>query len=449
MGKLFGTDGIRGKANTYPMTAEIALRTGRAIAYHFIKNSNRKVVIGKDTRLSGDIFEHALAAGLSSMGMDVLLAGVIPTPGVAYLCKSMPDVAAGVVISASHNPYQDNGIKVFDGEGFKLDMVEENELEKTILADDNPSLSENQSNPGRICILNDSINQYSSFLKNLIPNADFSGVKAVIDCSNGASSSIAPKLLRELGLDLTALFTSPDGKNINRDCGSEHLQSLIEKVKETKADLGLAFDGDADRMIAVDKFGKTVTGDQLIAIIAKHEKENGHLDNNTVVTTVMSNMGLGACLGHLGIKHIMAQVGDRNVMLDMKKTGSVVGGEDSGHMIFLNHHSTGDGLISALKLLQAIKKTGSPLHELAEIMTVYPQKLVNVTVREKPEIHNIPEIQNAISDVESQLTGKGRVLVRYSGTQNMCRVMVEAPTAEQTDFFATQIADVVKKVIGD
>jgi phosphoglucosamine mutase len=252
-----------------------------------------------------------------------------------------------------------------------------------------------------------------------------------------------------MGLDVTPLFTTPDGKNINNGCGSEHLQAMIEKVKETKSDLGLAFDGDADRMIAVDKFGNTVTGDQLIAIIAKNEKENGHLDNNTVVTTVMSNMGLGACLGQLGIRHIMAQVGDRNVMLDMKKTGAVVGGEDSGHMIFLNHHSTGDGLISALKLLQIIKTTNSPLHELAEIMTVYPQKLVNVTVKEKPEIHNVQEIQNVISDVESQLTGKGRVLVRYSGTQNMCRVMVEAPTTEQTELYARQIAGAVQKVIGD
>jgi phosphoglucosamine mutase len=449
MGKLFGTDGIRGNANTYPMTAEIALRTGRAIAHHFNKKSDRKVVIGKDTRLSGDIFEHALAAGLCSMGTEVLLAGVIPTPGVAYLCKSMPDVAAGIVISASHNPYQDNGIKVFNGEGFKLDMDEESGLEKTILADDNLLLSENQSNPGRISILNDSNGKYRTFLKNLMPNADFSGVKAVIDCSNGASSSVAPTLFNDMGLDVTPLFTTPDGKNINNGCGSEHLQAMIEKVKETKSDLGLAFDGDADRMIAVDKFGNTVTGDQLIAIIAKNEKENGHLDNNTVVTTVMSNMGLGACLGQLGIRHIMAQVGDRNVMLDMKKTGAVVGGEDSGHMIFLNHHSTGDGLISALKLLQIIKTTNSPLHELAEIMTVYPQKLVNVTVKEKPEIHNVQEIQNVISDVESQLTGKGRVLVRYSGTQNMCRVMVEAPTTEQTELYARQIAGAVQKVIGD
>lgn len=449
MGKLFGTDGIRGNANTYPMTAEIALRAGRALAHHFNKNNTQKVVIGKDTRLSGDIFEHALAAGLCSMGTEVLLAGVIPTPGVAYLCKSMPDVAAGIVISASHNPYQDNGIKVFNGDGFKLDRVEESELEKTILADDNLILSEKQTNPGRICMMSDANDQYVAFLKKVIPNADFSGVKAVIDCSNGASSSIAPTLFKELGLDVVALFTAPDGKNINHDCGSEHLQSMIEKVKETKADLGLAFDGDADRMIAVDKYGRTVTGDQLIAIIAKHEKEKGRLNHNIVVTTVMSNMGLGACLNHLGIDHVMAQVGDRNVMLDMKKTGAVVGGEDSGHMIFLNHHSTGDGLISALKLLQIIKTTASPLHELAEIMTVYPQKLVNVTVKEKPDIHTVPEIQNVISDVENQLTGKGRVLVRYSGTQNMCRVMVEAPTKEQTDLYAKQIADAVRKSIGE
>ena len=448
MGKLFGTDGIRGPANTYPMTAEIALRTGKALSRHFKKKHGDKVVIGKDTRLSCDIFEHALAAGLCSMGMDVLLTGVIPTPGVAFLCKSMTDVVAGVVVSASHNPYQDNGIKVFNGEGFKLDGETESMLEQMILDDKPGSCSDKPCDPGRTRTLHDAGDMYSTFLKQLLPHGDFSGIKAVIDCSNGSSSHIAPSLFKDLGLEVTALSTSPDGKNINHGCGSEHLETMIEKVRETRSDIGLAFDGDADRMIAVDHQGRVVTGDQLIAIIACHEKEKNQLVRDTVVTTVMSNMGLGACLKNHGIDHIMSQVGDRNVMLDMVRTGAVVGGEDSGHMIFLNHHTTGDGMVSALKLLDVIKKTSKPLHELARIMTVFPQKLVNVNVKEKPDIMTVPDICKVIRDVENKLAGQGRVLVRYSGTQNMCRVMVEAPTTDQTEHYADLIADAVKSVLG-
>ncbi len=449
MGKLFGTDGIRAKANTYPLTAETALRIGRAVAYHFCREKKGKVIIGKDTRLSGDIFELGLAAGLCSMGIDVLFAGVIPTPGIAYLCGSMPDVTAGIVVSASHNPYEDNGIKIFDENGFKLDPAVEADLEKTILDDANPYLSENQTSPGRALLMDNAREQYQSFLKTMIPGADYSGLKAVLDCSNGASSYIAPDLFNSLGLDVTTLSANPDGKNINRNCGSEHLETLIDTVKARQADVGLAFDGDADRLIAVDASGHPVSGDQLIAIMAWHEKNQGTLSNDTVVTTVMSNMGLGVCFEKLGIRHVMAQVGDRNVMLDMKRNGASVGGEDSGHMIFLNHHSTGDGLISALKLLHVMKSTARSLADLSEIMTLFPQKLVNVTVKEKPDISKITEVQNAIRDVEKQLEGKGRVLVRYSGTQNMCRVMVEAPTVEQTDRYTEKIAEAVRHSIGD
>ena len=448
MGKLFGTDGIRGLANTYPMTAEIALKTGRALAVYFNKHSTGKVVIGKDTRLSGDVFEHALTAGLCSMGTDVYHAGVIPTPGVAYLARSMEDVVAGVVISASHNPYQDNGIKVFNGKGFKLDDSIETILEKIILEDDHELMTKKQNNTGRVYKQDNASSTYAGFLKNLIPGLNFSGLKAVIDCSNGSSSHIAPGLLKNMGLDVTAIFTAPDGKNINRNCGSEHLETMIETVKRTGADLGLAFDGDADRLIAVDKKGRVVTGDQLIAICAKIAMEEGQLYNNTVVTTVMSNMGLGACLKNLGINHVMSQVGDRNVMMDMIKTGAVVGGEDSGHMIFLNHHTTGDGMISALKLLEAMKRTSGSLEELSGIMTIFPQKLVNVDVREKPEIDTIPEIVDAIKKSELALAGMGRVLVRYSGTQSMCRVMVEAPTLSETKMHVESIAEVVRQVLG-
>lgn len=447
MGALFGTDGIRARANTYPMTAEIALKTGRALAMHFNQGKGGKIIIGKDTRLSGDIFEHALAAGVCSMGMDVYLAGVIPTPGIAYLSRTLPDVVAGVVISASHNPFQDNGIKIFKGDGFKLDNETEALIEKLIL-DDQDKLTESVQETGKVFLRSEAASDYATFLKGLLQGTDFSGINVVIDCSNGASSTIAPTLFKDLGLNVTALFTEPDGKNINHNCGSEHIETMVQKVIETGAEIGLAFDGDADRLIAVDHKGRGVTGDQIIAICAAHAKEKGTLKNNTVVTTVMSNMGLGACLKERGITHVMSQVGDRHVMMDMIASGAVVGGEDSGHMIFLDHHTTGDGIISALTLLSIIKDTGRSLESLATVMTIYPQKLENVEVKSKPDIQTIPDIVAAIHKSEQELNGRGRVLVRYSGTQSMCRVMVEAPSPEETENHVRRISDVVKKVLG-
>ncbi|MBU1172117.1 MAG: phosphoglucosamine mutase [Proteobacteria bacterium] len=448
MGILFGTDGIRARANTHPMTAEIALKTGRALAMFFNKNNRGKIIIGKDTRLSGDMFEHALAAGACSMGVDVYLAGVIPTPGIAYLARTLPDVVAGVVISASHNPFQDNGIKIFKGDGFKLDNETEALIEKIILENDQEKHAITIQETGRIFQLPHAASDYAAFIKDLVPGVDFSGIKAVIDCSNGASSQVAPALFKTMGLDVTTLFTDPDGKNINLNCGSEHIETMVEKVIETNADIGLAFDGDADRLIAVDQKGRVVTGDQIIAICAVHEKEKGNLKNNTVVTTVMSNMGLGSCLKEKGINHIMSQVGDRHVMMDMVKAGAVVGGEDSGHMIFLNHHTTGDGIISALMLLAILKGTGRSLENLAKVMTVYPQMLENIDVTSKPDISTVPEIVQVITESEKELEGRGRVLVRYSGTQSLCRVMVEAPSVEETKTHVRRIADMVKKTLG-
>lgn len=448
MGTLFGTDGIRGKANTHPMTAEIALATGRALARLFNEKGKGKIIIGKDTRLSGDIFEHALAAGACSMGTDVLLTGVIPTAGIAYLSGSRPDVVAGVVISASHNPYEDNGIKVFNGDGFKLDNDTESRLEQMILEKDQEQYTKLIRHTGCVHVDDQGAEAYRTFLKGIIPGLDLSGIKAVIDCSNGASSVIAPLLFNELGLDSLVLSASPDGTNINRDCGSEHLENLVAKVNETRADIGLAFDGDADRLIAVDNKGRNVSGDQIIAICALYAHAVGTLKNNTVVTTVMSNMGLGVCLKEKNITHVMSQVGDRHVMMDMVKTGAVVGGENSGHMIFMDHHTTGDGLISALKLLSIIKQSGRSLEDLASQMPVFPQQLKNVTVSSKPDIETVPEIASAIAESEKELNGKGRVLVRYSGTQAMCRVMVEASTAEETERHVKRIADVVKAVLG-
>ncbi len=450
MGILFGTDGIRGMANTYPMTAETALKTGRAVAKFFNNDNSKKIIIGKDTRISGGVFESALIAGICSMGSDVYIAGVIPTPGISYLAASMDDVAAGIVISASHNPYHDNGIKIFKGDGYKLDDEMENQIENIILNVEHEKLTEGVSKMGVVYSLENAPENYISFLKKAVPEFDnsFIGIKAVIDCSNGASSSIAKTFFEKAGIEVTALFTKPDGLNINDNCGSEHNDTMIKKVIERKADIGLAFDGDADRLIAVDETGKVITGDQIIAICAKYAKETGLLLNNTVVTTVMSNMGLSKALSNLEIDHIMAGVGDRYVMIDMKKSGAVIGGEDSGHMIFLNHHTTGDGMLSALKLLEVIKNTGKPLSELAQIMTIFPQKLLNVDVKSKPEIDTIPEIVETIKQAENDLNGKGRVLVRYSGTQPMLRVMVEAETNEDTDKYCNMIADVVRNSIG-
>lgn len=450
MGSLFGTDGIRGMVNTYPMTAEIALKTGRAVALHFNKDNSKKIIIGKDTRISGDVFEAALIAGICSMGSDVYIAGVLPTPGISYLASSMNDVAAGIVISASHNPYHDNGIKIFKGDGYKLDDEIEKTLEEIILDVKHETIAEGVNRTGIVHYLEDAQKHYSTFLTTTVSgfHNSFSGIKAVIDCSNGASSSIAANFFKDAGIDVTALFTQPDGININDNCGSEHNDTMIQKVIETKSDVGLAFDGDADRLIAVDENGTIITGDQIIAICANYAKETGRLLNNTVVTTVMSNMGLSKTLKSLEIEHIMAGVGDRYVMIEMKKSGSVIGGEDSGHMIFLDNHTTGDGMLSALKLLEVMKQTSKPLSELAKIMTIFPQKLLNVDVKTKPEIDSIPEIAAIIKLAENELEGKGRVLVRYSGTQPMLRVMVEAETNEDTDKYCNMIADVVKKTIG-
>lgn len=450
MGTLFGTDGIRGLANSYPMTAEIALKTGRAVAKLFNEENSKKIIIGKDTRISGDVFESALIAGICSMGSDVYITGVIPTPGISFLAASTDDVAAGIVISASHNPFHDNGIKIFKGDGYKLDDELEKKLEEIILNSDHESLTEGVRKTGRVYQFENAGEKYTAFLESAVPEFEnyFTGIKAVIDCSNGAASTIAETFFQRAGIVVSALFTEPDGININDNCGSEHNETMIKTVIESGADIGLAFDGDADRLIAVDENGKIISGDQIIAICAKFAKEKQMLNNNTVVTTVMSNMGLSKALNELEIEHIMAGVGDRYVMMDMIKSGAVIGGEDSGHMIFLNHHTTGDGMLSALKLLEVIKSTGKPLSELSEIMSIFPQKLVNVEVKSKPDIETIPEIVSAIEQAETELEGKGRVLVRYSGTQPMLRVMVEAETDEDTDMFCTMIADVVKDVLG-
>jgi phosphoglucosamine mutase len=449
MGKLFGTDGIRGKANEYPMTSEIALNVGRAVASLFKKEKGKsKIIIGKDSRISGDMLEYAVASGVCSMGVDAELAGILPTPGIAYL-TSASGASAGIVISASHNPYHDNGIKIFDGAGFKLSDKIEGEIERFLLKDSAPSQYQFKANAGRVYHLRDATERYATFLKSIPTHANgFERLKIIIDCSNGATYRVAPRVFTDLEADVESLFDCPDGKNINANCGSEYPETLIEKVLERGADIGLAFDGDGDRLIAIDEKGHVISGDQILAICAKGMRKMGVLKNNTAVSTVMSNMGLGLALKGMGVKHAISTVGDRYLIQKMKAENAVLGAEDSGHMIFLDHHTTGDGILSALKLIDIIIEEGKPLSELATIMTLFPQILVNVDVKRKPDIEDIPQIQDAIQSVEEQLGAKGRVLVRYSGTQSLCRVMIEAPDLDQARQHSQKIAKVIEATLG-
>ncbi|MBI9092818.1 MAG: phosphoglucosamine mutase [Desulfobacterium sp.] len=456
MGKLFGTDGIRGVANRYPMTAQVALKTGQAVARFAKKRGATTVVIGKDTRLSGDMLQAALAAGITSMGMDVLLAGVIPTPGVAFLTTTVEGAGAGVVISASHNPFQDNGIKIFKSGGLKLTDPEEEEIEALILStNDQESGAQKNSGPvietGTIGTLVDASERYADFLQHSYERDANTTTPApkrfnmVIDCSNGASSDVAPMVFSRLPFDVEFIFNTPDGKNINHQCGSQHTKPLSERVVEKGADIGLAFDGDADRIIVIDENGVKITGDKILAICANHAKSQGKLKNNLVVSTVMSNIGLSMALKTLGIDHVKAGVGDREVLKEMGETGAVMGGEDSGHMIFSDFHTTGDGILSALRLIRVMADTGKPLSDLASIMTVYPQILMNVEVdASRPDFMKIKTIADEIERVEQELKDTGRVLVRYSGTQPLLRVMVEGPDPQRTEAYCHRICDSIK-----
>jgi phosphoglucosamine mutase len=449
MEKLFGTDGIRGTANVHPMTAEMAMKVGRALACISKKEGHTpRIIIGRDTRLSGDMFESAIVSGICSMGVDAISAGVLPTPGIAFLTNSMR-ADAGVVISASHNPSQDNGIKIFNSEGFKLADEKENLIEEMIFFNNMHKLHPSPKELGKLSRMDDAAGRYIVFLKHAFPKElNPEGMKVVLDCANGATFRVAPATFLELGLQVTALFYQPDGRNINADCGSQHPEELAAEVLRQKADVGFAFDGDGDRLIAVDERGNVLTGDQILAICSASLKKEGTLTNNFVVRTVMSNMGLSVAFKKLGIDSVFANVGDRFVLEEMLAQGAIIGGEDSGHLIFLEHHTTGDGLITALQLLAAIKKEGKPLSELARVMEVFPQELINLDVQRKPAIETIPEIMAAIRQAEEELGDRGRVLVRYSGTQNMCRVMVEGPTKKETATHCRRIADVVQKVLG-
>jgi phosphoglucosamine mutase len=449
MGKLFGTDGIRGVANQYPITAETALETGRVVASVFSgKKGNHRIVVGKDTRISGDMLEHSVAAGICSMGVDVLLSGVMPTPGVAFL-TTYAQADAGIVISASHNPFFDNGIKLFKKDGFKLSDDMESNLEKILLSGPTGHLCHEIVKTGRIKFLENGKEHYLNFLQEAVPgNFSLKGLTIALDCSNGAMSQIAPELFSSLGADVKTIFNVPDGININKNCGSQHTQSLQKFVMDNKADIGLAFDGDGDRLVAVDENGSEIKGDQILFIGAQFLKKQNKLKNNLLVTTVMSNIGLSIALKESGIDHATSAVGDRYVLELMQKKGAVLGGEDSGHIIFLDHQTTGDGLLAALKLLEALHAESKPLSVLCRMMTLFPQKLINVDVKKMPDIKTVPGIIKEIENAEKLLGDKGRVLVRYSGTQPQCRIMVEGPTIQETEKYCHRIAEMVKETIG-
>ncbi len=449
MSKLFGTDGIRGRANAYPVTPEMAINLGRAVATTFRGSDTKsKIVVGKDTRISGDMLEHAIASGICSMGGDAYLTGILPTPGIAFITSSM-GANAGIVISASHNPYYDNGIKIFNGDGYKLSDEKEAEIEQLILDERLIVAAESTQDTGSVFNVDDAGNSYGKFLNKTVSEENyFQGLKVVMDCSNGATSKIAPSVFTALGADVEALFINPDGKNINDNCGSQHPEVLRKNVVESGADIGVAFDGDGDRLIAVDEKGNVATGDQILTVCAKYMKEKGLLKGNPVISTVMSNMGLGLALKELGIQHVSTRVGDRYVLEKMISSGAVLGGEDSGHMIFLNHHTTGDGILAAIRLFEVMKTGSKPLSELCKIMTVFPQVLINVDVQRKPDLNTEPVIQDAINSIEANLGTSGRVLVRYSGTRPLCRIMVEGPDIETTRTYCRQLADIIKDRIG-
>ncbi|MCE7912921.1 MAG: phosphoglucosamine mutase [Candidatus Brocadia sp.] len=449
MEKLFGTDGIRGIANRFPMTPEFVVNIGKATAHVFKEKYGKKrpkLVIGRDTRLSGCMIESALTSGILSVGADVFLVGHMPTPAIAHITKSL-NVDAGMVISASHNPAADNGIKIFSGDGYKLSDEVEEEIEKYIVAE---KVNTEQITGGFIGSahgVDDAKGRYIEFAKASVKGMSLQGLKIVLDCANGAAYNTAPHILRELGAEVIVLNDKPDGLNINLNCGALHPEIMMEVVKKEKADIGIALDGDADRVIVCDEKGNNVDGDHIIAICAIHLKEKGILKKNCVVTTIMTNKGFDIAMDEKGIHVVKTKVGDRYVIDEMRKKGYVLGGEQSGHIIFSNHTTTGDGIISALQLLGIMKEKGEKLSKLATCMKSLPQVLVNVKVKEKRDIDTM-EVKRDIRKAEEKLGAKGRVLVRYSGTENLCRVMIEGEQKKEIQRMANEIAQGIKNEIG-
>ncbi|WP_033012856.1 phosphoglucosamine mutase [Geobacillus kaustophilus] len=447
MGKYFGTDGVRGVANR-ELTPELAFQIGRCGGYVLTKSAERpKVLIGRDTRISGHMLEGALVAGLLSIGAEVMRLGVISTPGVAYLTKAL-GAQAGIMISASHNPVQDNGIKFFGPDGFKLSDEQEAEIEALIDSAEDMLPRPIGAGLGQVNDYFEGGQKYLQYLKQTIDEEDFSGMKIALDCAHGATSSLATYLFADLDADVVTMGASPNGLNINEGVGSTHPEALAAFVKEKGADVGLAFDGDGDRLIAVDENGNIVDGDQIMYICAKYLKETGRLKHQTVVSTVMSNLGFYKALEAQGIKSVQTAVGDRYVVEEMKKNGYNLGGEQSGHIIFLDYNTTGDGMLTALQLVNIMKIKGKPLSELAGEMKKYPQLLVNVRVADKEKAMENEQVKKVIQEVEAEMNGNGRVLVRPSGTEPLVRIMAEAPTEEACRAYVERIADVVRREMG-
>ena len=449
MKKLFGTDGVRGVANQDPMTSEMAMRIGRAAAHVFGDSSRRhRVVIGKDTRLSGYMIESALTSGLCSMGIDVLLVGPVPTPGIAFLTRSLR-ADAGVVISASHNPYEDNGIKFFGRDGFKLPDALEARMEELIFSGAIDAIRPTAAGIGKAVRIDDALGRYNEYVKSSLPRGmDLTGLRVVVDSANGAAYKIGPRILLELGADVISLYDQPNGMNINQGCGSLHPEVISRAVIANRAHVGIAYDGDADRVILCDENGKVVDGDAVMAICALHMIRQGRLRHNTLVATVMSNLGLELALREAGGRLVRAAVGDRYVMELMLEGGYNLGGEQSGHLIFLDHNTTGDGLITALQIVSIMKQDGKPLSALAACMRTYPQVLVNVKVKEKRDLASLPEIAQRIAGIEKTLEGAGRLLIRYSGTEPKLRIMLEGDDEAEIRRYAGELAELVRKYIG-
>lgn len=446
MGKYFGTDGVRGVANS-ELTPELAFKIGRFGGYVLTKDKERpKVLIGRDTRISGHMLEGALVAGLLSIGAEVMRLGVISTPGVAYLTKAL-GAEAGVMISASHNPVEDNGIKYFGPDGFKLSDEQELEIETLMDQEEDTLPRPVGKNLGQVNDYFEGGQKYLQFLKQTV-DEDFTGIHVALDCAHGATSSLATHLFADLDADVSTMGTSPNGLNINDGVGSTHPEALAGFLKEKNADIGLAFDGDGDRLIAVDENGEIVDGDQIMYICAKYLNGEGRLKKNTVVSTVMSNLGFYKGLEEHGIHSVPTAVGDRYVVEEMKRNDYNLGGEQSGHIIFLDYNTTGDGLLTGLQLVNIMKLTGKKLSELANEMNKFPQLLINVKVTDKYRVTENEKVSEVISAVEQEMNGNGRILVRPSGTEPLVRVMAEAPTEEQCRDYVERIVAVVKEEMG-
>jgi phosphoglucosamine mutase len=447
--KLFGTDGIRGTANQFPMTPDIVLKVGQAMGHLLMKNPRRrnshsKVVIGKDTRLSGYMVELALTSGLNSMGVHVELLGPLPTPGIGFLTRNMR-ADAGIVISASHNAYMDNGIKIFGADGYKISDTMEREIEALVETDMTPLLA-GSNDIGRSKRIDDAAGRYVVYAKNAFPlDSTLEGMRIVLDCANGASYKVAPAIFQELGAEVIVLGNAPNGFNINDKAGALYPARTAEAVLQYRADVGISLDGDADRVVMVDDKGRIVNGDHILAIAALHLKQRGILRKDTVVATQMSNFGLDKLMNENGIKVIRTDVGDKYVVDEMRRNDYCLGGEQSGHIIFLDQSTTGDGAVAALNVLAVMKATGQSLSELNEKMEDVPQVLINTRVRRREEISKIKGYNELASQIEKSLKGKGRLFVRFSGTEPLIRVLLEGPDRNEISKYAEQIASLLEK----